>query len=142
MEHCPQSEQGRDALDSGLLMAVERWVLFAALALTAVAALSWRTPEATGSAAVGGLLAVLNLTVLRRTVAGFLGSSVGKQAALSIVLVLKMGLLLAAVWVAVRVLGFDALGVALGMSAVLVGIVGGTLAFGQQAQNTRAQPER
>ncbi len=111
-----------------LLALVEWWVLASALALTVVAGLLWRTPNAVGSAAAGGLIAVLNLLVLRRTVAGFFeGAGPGRQAALSVVLFLKMGLLLAAVWAAVRFLGFSPVGVAVGVSAIVVGVVGGTL---------------
>lgn len=111
-----------------LLALVEWWVLASAFALTAIAGLVWRTPNAVGSAAAGGLIAVLNLLVLRRTVAGFFeAGGPGKQAALSVVLFLKMGLLLAAIWVAVRFGGLSPIGVGIGVSAIVVGVVGGTL---------------
>jgi len=71
---------------------------------------------------------VLNLLVLRRTVAGFFdGAGPAKQAALSVVLFLKMGLMLAAIWASVALLGFSPVGVGLGVSAIVVGVVGGTL---------------
>jgi hypothetical protein len=124
------------------LVRVEQWVLCSALLLVMMAALLWRTSHGVGSTAAGGLLAVFNLAVMRRTVGGFLHASVGKQAGLSVILVFKMGLLLTAVWAAVRVLGFDALGVALGVSALVVGIVGGTVHAMQHEQVSRAQPER
>jgi hypothetical protein len=112
---------------SRLLTVVEWWTLGSALVLTVVAAVIWRTPDAMGSTASGGLIAVLNLLVLRRTVTGFFESpGPGKQAALAAVLFLKMGLLLGAIWAVVRLLGFAPLGVGIGVSALVLGVVGGT----------------
>lgn len=120
-----------------LLSMVEWWVLDSALVLAIVAGLLWRNPYAVGSAAAGGLLAVLNLLVLRRTVAGFFaeGTGPGRQAVLSVVLFVKMGFMLAAIWAAVRLLGLSPIGVALGVSALVVGIVGGTLHQAPQLRN-------
>ena len=96
---------------------------------------------AVGSAAAGGLLAILNLLVLKRTVRGILWGSAAKKTTLGIVVCLKMAVLLATIWAAVRLLGLEPLGVALGVSALVVGIIAGTL-MTQQQITERAQPER
>lgn len=143
MEHGTQAEEGSgpDVIDTRVLTTIERWVLFSALLLSVIAGVLWQAPFAVGSAAAGGLIAVLNFWVLKRTVRGIIWGSVGTKTALSVVLFLKMGLLLVSVWAAVRVLGFDPVGVALGVSSLVVGIVGGTLASQQQLEE-RALPER
>ena len=125
-----------------MIAMVERTVLFAALGLAAVAVFVWRTPHGVGSVAAGGLLAFLNLIVLRRTVSGIFTGSQGKKAALSVVLFFKMGLLLAAIWAAVSVLGLDPVGVGLGVSALVIGIVGGALYAPQEQPTDRGQPGR
>lgn len=126
-----------------LMSTVEWWVLGSALFFTLLAGLLWRTPNAIGSAAAGGLLAVLNLLVLRRTVAGFFdGSSPAKQAALSVILFLKMGVLLAAIWASVALLGFSPVGVGLGVSAIVVGVVGGTLQTPRQRMEPKEEGSR
>lgn len=143
MENGAQVEQGSgpDAVDEGVLVVVERWVLVSALVLAVVAGIVWKTPLAVGSAAAGGLLAVLNLLVLKRTVQGILWGSAVKKTTLGIVVCFKMALLLATIWAAVRLLGLEPLGVALGVSALVVGIIGGTL-MSQQQSADRAQPGR
>jgi hypothetical protein len=110
-------------------VAIERWVLVSAIALTAVAGLMWRTPLAMGSAAAGGLLASLNLLALRRLVGGIIagGTRNGVKALLAFLLFLKMGLLLVAIWATVRFLGFSPVGVGFGASALIVGVIGGSL---------------
>ena len=122
------------------MASVEWWVLGSAIVLTAAAGVLWRTPHALGSVAAGGLLAVLNLVVLRRTVAGFWSSSgsPARQVGLAVVLFLKMGLLLGAIWAVVKLLGFSPIGVGMGVSATVLGIMGGTLAAPQQRNAKRA----
>ena len=122
------------------MVSVERWVLIAALGLSMLAWVLWRTPHAVGSAAVGGLLAFLNLLLSRRTVAGILWGSRRTRTALSLALVFKMGLLMAAIWAAVRLLGLDPVGVALGFSAIVIGIVGGSVYTPLAGRADRAQP--
>lgn len=125
-----------------MIATIERWVLGSALVLAALAFLFWRTPHAAGSASVGGLLAFLNLLAVRRTVSGILGGAQSKRVALVVALCLKMGLLLIAIWAAVRVLGFDPIGVGLGVSSLVVGILGGTF-FAQRRQSLdQVQPGR
>jgi len=124
-----------------VLIAVERWVLFSALFLTALAGVLWKTPLAVGSAAGGGLIAVLNLMILKRSVEGILFGSRKKKVTLGLVVCFKMALLLATIWAAVRVLGLEPLGVALGVSALVMGIIIGTLGAQQQSTD-RAQPGR
>lgn len=125
-----------------MMSTVERWVLGSALVLVALAFLIWRTPHGAGSTAVGGLLAFLNLLAIRRTVSGILGGSQSKRVALIVALCVKMGLLLVTIWAAVRVLGFDPIGVGLGVSSLVVGILGGTF-FAQQKQGSdQALPGR
>lgn len=143
MENGTQADQGpgSDAVDEDILVAVERWVLVSALVLSAVAGLLWKTPMAVGSAAAGGLLAILNLLVLKRTVRGILWGSAAKKTTLGIVVCLKMAVLLATIWAAVRLLGLEPLGVALGVSALVVGIIAGTLLTQPQITG-RAQPDR
>lgn len=140
MEHGTQAEQGPDAGGARLIVSVERWVLFSALGLSALAFVLWRTPHALGSAAAGGLLAFLNLLLSRRTVAGILWGSHRTRAALSVAVVFKMGLLMAAIWAAVQLLGFDPIGVALGFSAIVIGIVGGSVYAPLDRRTDRAQP--
>jgi fucose permease len=122
------------------MVSVERWVLIAALALSALAWALWRTPHGVSSAAAGGLLAFLNLLLSRRTVAGILWGSRRTRTALSLALVFKMGLLMAAIWAAVRLLGLDPVGVALGFSAIVIGIVGGSVYTPLAGRADRAQP--
>ena len=119
---------------TSVLSTVERFVLFTALGIAALAGLLWGTAHAVGSAACGGLLAFVNLLVMRRMIGGMLRGSSTKKAAMSVALVLKMGLLLAAIWAAISVLGLDVIGVGLGLSALVLGIVGGTL-FASPQQN-------
>ncbi len=123
-----------------MIAVVERSVLFAAIALAVLAGVLWQSPHAVGSAAAGGLLAFINLIVLRRTVLGILGGSTARRVVLSVALSFKMGLLLAALWVAVRVLGLDPAGVGLGLSALIVGIVGGTMLAQQPQVTERVNP--
>ena len=141
MEHRAQTQEGSgpDVVDVRVLGTVERWVLVSALVLTVIAGGVWWTPLAVGSAAAGGLIAVLNLMILKRTVQGLMWGSTGTKAALSVVLLFKMGLLLTTIWAAVRVLGFEPVGVALGSSALVVGIIGGTLRSQSQSADP-AQP--
>lgn len=143
MENGTQVEErgGPDVLDARILSAVERWVLVSALALAAIAAGIWQTPLAVGSAAAGGLIAVLNLAILKRTVQGILWGTRRTKTALSVVLFFKMGLLLTTIWAAVRLLGLEPVGVAMGVSSLVMGIIGGTLVAGQQQVGDRAQPE-
>ena len=124
-----------------MILVVERWVLVSALALSALGAVVWRSPAGVGAVAAGGLMAFINLLVLRRTVSGILAGTRGKRLVLSVALSFKMGALLAAIWVAVRVLGFDPIGIGLGASALVVGILGGTL-FASPQRAGRAQPGR
>lgn len=145
MEHSTNSEQGElgpDPLGAQMILTVERWVLGAALVLSALALILWGTPHAAGSAAVGGLVAFLNLLVLRRTISGILGGSQRKRVALVVTLCLKMGLLLVAIWAAVQVLGFDPIGVGFGVSALVVGILGGTFFAQQRQRPDQVQPGR
>jgi hypothetical protein len=123
-----------------MIVQVERWVLGAAIVLSAAAGLLWGSPHAVGSTAAGGLLAFVNLVAVRRTVVGILSGSSTARVALGVVLVSKLGLLLAAVWLTVRVLGLDPAGVALGLSALIVGIVGGTLLAPSAQVTDRASP--
>ncbi len=140
MENSAQIEQGT-GLDIGVLSVVERWVLLSALFLTVLSGVFWQTPLAVGSTAAGGLIAVLNLLILKRSVEGILFGSQKKKITLGIVVCFKLTLLLTTIWAAVRVLGLEPLGVALGVSALVMGIVIGTL--GAQQQSTeRVQPER
>jgi len=141
VEHRAQTQEGSgpDVVDVRVLGTVERWVLVSALVLTVIAGGVWWTPLAVGSAAAGGLIAVLNLMILKRTVQGLMWGSTGTKAALSVVLLFKMGLLLTTIWAAVRVLGFEPVGVALGSSALVVGIIGGTLRSQSQSADP-AQP--
>lgn len=140
MEHGAQAERGPDAEGARLIVSVERWVLGAALGLSVLAWVLWRTPHAMGSAAAGGLLAFLNLLLSRRTVAGILWGSHRRRAALGVAVVFKMGLLLAAIWAAVQLLGLDPLGVGLGFSAIVIGIVGGSVYAPLGGRTDRAQP--
>lgn len=125
-----------------MIASVEKLVLFAALGLALVAAFLWRTPHGVGSVAAGGLVAFLNLVILRRTVNGIFGGSRGKRAVMSLALFLKMGLLLATIWAAVHVLGLDPVGVGFGASSLVIGIVGGTLFVPQQQRTDRVEPGR
>ena len=134
MEHSTQTEQGPDTVDVRTIAVIERWVLASALVLSALAWLLWGTPHAAGSAAAGGLVAFVNLLVLRRTISGILVGSQRKRVALVVALCLKMALLLVAIWAVVRVLGFDPIGVGFGVSALVVGILGGTF-FTQHRQS-------
>lgn len=142
MGHSAENEgAGPGVIDGELVLSVERWVLLSALGLSALAAVLWRSPESVGAVAAGGLVAFINLLALRRTVSGILGGTTGKQIALSVALFFKMGALLAAIWVAVRLFGFDPVGVGLGVSALVVGILGGTV-FSLPQRAGRAQPGR
>jgi hypothetical protein len=141
VENNSQAERGSDGLDLRFIEGIERWILLTALVLAAASLVLWQTAHGVASVATGGLIAFLDFLILRRTTTGIFEGSQRKRAALGVALMLKMGLLLAAVWAAVSVLGFDPVGVGLGVSALVIGIVGGTL-FTPQESNDQAQPEQ
>ena len=136
MENGAQTGREERGLTS-IISTVERFVLFTALGLAAFAGLFWGTFHAVGSVACGGLLAFVNLLVMRRMIGGMLQGTNTKRAAMSVALVLKMGLLLAAIWASISILGLDAIGVGLGLSALVVGIVAGTLFVSPQHNTDR-----
>lgn len=143
MENSTQDKEGSGILDTEIVSTVEKSVLFSALALSLIALAIWQTPNAVGSTAAGGLIAFLNLLVLRRTVRGILKGSSGQRVIMSLVLMFKMGLLLAAVFASVFVLGFDPLAVGLGASSLFIGVLIGSF-YNHQLQQVegRGHPER
>lgn len=75
-------------------------------------------------AGAGGLLAVLNFWVLRRLLAALVASSrPWQQTALAGVMVLKLAVVGGALWLVLRLLRVDALGLLLGISVVVLAIV-------------------
>jgi len=114
--------------DTGLqLHQVEHWVLASALVLSALIGVISRDILLAGSSAAGGLIALGNLHIWKRTAEAFVSGTQRRQALLSVLMLLKMGLLLAVVWLAVHGLGLSPVGLAFGIGALLVGIVGSSL---------------
>lgn len=94
-------------------------ILAAATVLTLVVA---ELPFALGTF-VGGLLGIANFTILRRLMAGIVASgSQPEKAMLSFVLLFKFGLVGASIFLVMRFLPIDPMGLMIGVSTVVVSI--------------------
>ena len=112
------------------LSIVERTTFILAVALTCVAGLVWGT-SGTVAAAVGGALASLNIGVMGRLVRRALERArAGRTTEASLFgagMIAKMMVLVGLVWVAVSVLHLRVPAFALGLSALVLAVVGAGL---------------
>ncbi len=113
--------------------------LFAA-AITIVSFAVWGVDRGVAAAA-GGAASVLNWVALRWIVARIARGEATQRLAVSFLLILKLGLLMAVVFVLVRRLGLDPFGVLLGLSTLFVAPVLSGLVLGSSAARA-AQEER
>jgi hypothetical protein len=110
------------------LARIERLNALLAGVLSVGAAILFSSPVAIG-VAVGGALAVVNFYGVRRLVAASLRRDGMKRAALQLLLIGKMGLLFVMVFLAIRFLPLNAVGLAIGMSVFLISIAVESIRF-------------
>jgi hypothetical protein len=91
-------------------------------------------------AVVGATVAVANWLVLRWVVRRVVRASNGQRAGLMILLVGKMGALVALCWILIARAGVDPIGFVVGSSALFVGIVLGA-SLGEAAPGSRARDD-
>lgn len=110
------------------LARIERWNgLFAGILILASALLF--STSVTVGVAVGAGLAVLNFWGVRRLVQASLRTDGPRRAALQLLLIGKMGLLFLCVFLAIRYLPLNAVGLAVGMSVFLLSIAVESIRF-------------
>jgi hypothetical protein len=110
-----------------LLQMMERTGLALALAATAVSGLVWGMPGLQ-AAGLGAVLAVVNLYLMRRLLGRALRDAEGGRSdaalkRLMVLVLLKLPVLAALVWVAVRPLKLQPAPFALGLSALIVALL-------------------
>ena len=130
-----RTEATTAARETGTL-AYDLLVVGAALALTLVATLLWGVGLEALATSLGGTLAVLNWLGLRWVVARLLGTRPAgggrRKLFLAGLFVVKFGLLLGAVWALIRWAGLEPMGLALGYSALVVGLLGAAFLSGRE----------
>lgn len=110
------------------LQVIERWTLILAALVIVVSALFTSRSTATAVAAGAGLMALNAWAIRRLTARAFRGASTGSRPGLAVLLFnLKMAVVIAAVFVAVKVLGLDAVGFIIGVSVFPVALVIGAV---------------
>ena len=116
------------ALEPGHLRIIERWTLVLAAIVIAAAALVTSPSTATAVAAGAGLMAFNAWAIRRLAERAFRGASTGSRPGLAVLLFnVKMAVVIAAVFVAVKVLGLDAVGFIVGVSVFPVALVIGSV---------------
>jgi hypothetical protein len=103
------------------LKKIERWNGVLAVALILVAAVFGSSRFALG-VAIGAALAVVNFWGMRVLVGASLRRQGGKRAALQLLLIAKMGVLFFLVFLAIRFLPLNPVGLAVGLSIFLISI--------------------
>ncbi len=130
-----RTEATTAARETGTL-AYDLLVVGAALALTLLATLLWGVGLEALATSLGGTLAVLNWLGLRWVVARLLGTRPAgggrRKLLLAGLFVVKFGLLLGAVWALIRWAGLEPMGLALGYSALVVGLLGAAFLSGRE----------
>jgi len=130
-----RTETATTARETGTL-AYDLLVVGAALALTLVGTLIWGVGREALATSLGGTLAVVNWLGLRWVVARLLGArpAGGRRRTLLLgtLFVVKFGLLIGIVWALIRWAGLDPLGLALGYSALVVGLLGAGMLVGRE----------
>ena len=115
------------------LSAAVTGVAATAVVLTIGAALSFGLRAALG-VGIGGAVATVNLVVLARIVRAFLGNK-GNTAPWAIIAVIKLGGLIACVWLVMRTGVVSGLSLAIGYGSLPIGVTLGTL-FGPKPPET------
>jgi hypothetical protein len=111
-------------LERRIIDTITRWTAGIVLPLVVIAFLTGGLERASGAAA-GAALVMINWGVLRWVAMGLLRRGDRRPLALTSVLIAKMGFVLAGAAVLVRV--FDATGLLIGVSALVLGMFGGAL---------------
>jgi len=111
---------------------LDRITLSVAVAGVVLASLAWLLAGATVGlgAAVGAGVALANWLVLRWVMGRLMRGTTRSRSGLMVLLALKMGALMAVCWVLVAVLGVDPVGFAIGMGALVFGVVAGAALAG------------
>jgi hypothetical protein len=104
-----------------LVARIERWNCLLAAAFIGVAAL-WGDREQLFGVAVGGALACLNFWGVRKLVQASLRVDGPRRAALQLLLIGKMGLLIVAVFLAMKYLPLSPAALAIGLSVFVISI--------------------
>ncbi|MBN1773226.1 MAG: hypothetical protein JXB32_18330 [Deltaproteobacteria bacterium] len=130
-----RTEATTAARETGTL-AYDLLVVAAALALTVVGTLLWGVGREALAAGLGGTLAVLNWLGLRWVGARLLGArpagGTRRRVLLGVLFVLKFGLVIGVVWALIRWAGLEPMGLALGYSALVVGLLGAAFLSGRE----------
>lgn len=116
------------------LLAIERWAVLIAAALVGTT-LVWGNPRVQLGATVGAALSVLNARVLRFFGARLARSQLGGRGAagfLVLLFQLKLGVLAALLYLALKLLPLHPIALVLGLSALPVAIVARGIQYGLQ----------
>jgi hypothetical protein len=112
-------------------------VIGAAIVLSIVGVLLWGFgPEALATS-LGGTLAVVNWLALRWLISRLLGATPvqggRRRVVLAVLVGLKLAVLIGAIWALVRWAALEPLPLALGYSALVVGLLGAALFWGRES---------
>jgi hypothetical protein len=102
---------------------VMQWTLGSALGLVALTALI--RPVGLSGAIAGAVLSFVSMALLVRLAQGLFRTSEHRRAGLALLLIAKSGLVLVGAFLALTVLRVDVVGFALGLGALVVGVLGG-----------------
>ena len=123
------------------LLAIERWAILFAAGLVGTT-LVWGSPQVQLGATVGAALSVLNARVLRFFGARLSRSRLGGRGAAGLLVLLfqlKLGVLAALLYLALKLLPLHPIALVLGLSALPVAIVARGIQYGLQGP-TAASP--
>ena len=109
-------------MDKRTLTAIERWNLILGIAMTLASLVFWRA-DVTAGVALGAALGALNFSAIRWLIGRTFAARQKSKGLLMVLLVLKMTLLMGAVFLVIKFVPVNVLGFVAGISVFFVSII-------------------